>query len=106
MKNILIRLGLIKIESSEFFKTLEKLHDDMATMLLKEKGLEGAKYNKAVCEIKIFFWVFAEPLLNKNMREPLYDETMKFFRNNIIFSTIDESLYSDEYITSMLHSRF
>lgn len=106
MRNLIIKLGLLKIDQSEYLNMLAKLHDNVATMILKPKGLNEDEYNKAICEIKIFLWVFAIPILKENLQDELYKKTMKFFRSNIIFSTIDEFQYSDEYMTNMLNSRF
>ena len=106
MRNLLIKLGLIKIDQAEYFEMLERLHNDMSAMILKEKELEDDDYNKSTCEIKIFFWVFAGPILKENLPSELFDRTMKFFRSNIIFSTIDDYEYTDEFMTNFLQSRF
>lgn len=105
MRNLLIRLGLIKIDQAEYFEILEKLHNNLSTNILKEKQLEGNDYNMATCEIKIFFWVLAGQILKDNMPSELFDRTMKFFRSNIIFSTIDEFKYTDDVMINFLQSR-
>jgi len=106
MRNLLIKLGFIKIDQAEYFNMLKKLTDHMAVRILKEKNLNDAEYKKALCEIKIFFWVFAGPILRENLPDKLLDKTMKFFRNHIIFSSIDELQNSYEYMQNILKTRF
>jgi hypothetical protein len=103
--NLLIKLGLLKIDQTKYFDMLVKLHKDLPEMMLKNKNLNNEEHNNALCEIKIFLWIIASPIFEENVPFELFDKTMKFYRSNIIFSTIDEHQYSEEYISNLLIAR-
>ena len=98
-------LGLIKSDPSGYFAKLKRLHNEMATEILKEKELDEETYHKSVCEIKMFWWVFARPILRGYLPKKLFDRTMKFFQSDVIFSSIDDSQYSYEFMQILLESR-
>ena len=103
--NLLIKLGLIKIDATEYFHMLEKLLDELPKKILQNSNLSDDDYNKAICEIKIFLWVYSSPILDKHATLELFDKTMRFYRRNILFSTLDKDQYSEEYLEKLIQER-
>ena len=103
--NLLIKFGLLKINETEYFNMFVRLHDELPKVWLKNKKLNNAEYNNAICEIKMFFLVIAAPILEEDLPLELVDKTMKLYRSNIIFSTIDKHQYSEEYMSNLLQTR-
>lgn len=106
MKNLLIRLGLYKISQEEFLENLWIIHDEIAGMILKNKDLSVEVKNKSICEIKIFFGVIGMPILKKNMSLDFFKRISKFYFSRIVFSTIEEFDYPDDFLDLLIKDRY
>jgi hypothetical protein len=105
MRNLLIKLGLKKINQSEYFAILKQMHEDIAELILQKEEVEPEIIEESKCEIKIFFWVYVGPILQNLLPHYLFDKTMKFYSSEIVFSTINQSDYSFEFLENLLKSR-
>lgn len=109
MRQLLIKLGLWKLSHEEYFKYLSRYHDDLANTIIEkfssENNLIKEDRNKSICEIKTFFWLYGQHTLQENLSNDLFDRTMKHFRINIVFSSINEHDYTDSYIQSFFRER-
>ena len=106
MKNLLIKLGLKKIDQVEYFAILNQLHEEIAELILKGEEVDSEIIEESKCEIKIFFWVYLGPILQNLLPHYLFDKTMKFYSGEIVFSTINQDDYSFEFLENLLKSRY
>ena len=105
LNNLLLKLGLIKISQDDFFVYLKRLNDDTSNMAIDKLELSKSELSKAKTEIKIFLWFLATPFLKQKMSKTFADKTMKFFRNEIVFSSINENDFDEEFIQKLLQNR-
>ena len=105
MRNLLLKLKLIKMNQTEFYNKLTNLFDSLARTVIDESDLDDEISKLTECEIKILFWIYAAQILNEKLEHDLFDKIMSFIRNNIIFSSIDESRYTEKFIQTLIDER-
>ena len=109
MKNLLstlcYKIGLFKIDKTDFFEYLKRLNDDFAENVLKLKNLDNENHKESVFEIKIFLFVISNKILREKFTEKQFSESINFYINEIIFDSSVSNLIGKNNIRNFIDER-
>ncbi|APY00050.1 hypothetical protein [Lacinutrix venerupis] len=94
-----------KYTREELIQFLPHFVDKLTEVFLEDMEISNEIKNKSKSEMKIFFWFISTPIIQTYANSELADTLMNHFRENIIFSDIDEMLYEDNYLIEILTQR-
>lgn len=103
MKNLLVKLGFLKLTYQEYLYKLEIFVEQFSESILTGSRVECKEKEKSKSEVRIFLWLYIIPILREKLNDELFHKTMTYFAESIIFKGIKD--LSDEEKSSLIVQR-
>ena len=105
MKSIFNLFSSKKTTVDDLSVSLKKHIFKLSNSIVKDSNLDSRERKQSLCEIRIFYWVISTSFLQEKLPIEAFQYVMMYFRNEIIFSSIDEDEYPEIFISNLLETR-
>jgi hypothetical protein len=105
MINIFNLFSSKKTTVEDLTVSLKKHIFKLSDSIVKDSNLGSRERKQSLCEIRIFYWVISTSFLQEKLSIEAFQYVMMYFRNEIVFSSVDEDEYSEIFIINLLETR-